>query len=245
MSHYRSPEHFIGGIDFYVPKMTMVAGLGEDGLYRVSLGTPATTDADGLFDGVIADDTATAHVYTPADFATAGGLASGEVDSNGVFLKAKFGRVITVTGSAAGVTQDVTLVGYDYLGQKVVKTLAATGTSALSFGVAIKRLVSLTVAQGAASETIDVGWNTVLGLPWKTTRINHEELDGVLSATLGTLTAPVLTDPATATTLDPRGLYTPNATMDGAKELVINGIASSWINAAGNGGLHGIKHYAG
>ena len=62
---------------------------------------------------------------------------------------------------------------------------------------------------------------------------------------MGTLTAPVLTDPATVTTLDPRGLYTPNATMDGAKELVINAIASSWVNASGNGGLHGIAQYGG
>lgn len=244
MSHYRTAEHQLWGVDNYVPAMTMSSHLGDDGLYRLSLGTPATTDADGIFDGVAADDSGP-YTYTVADLAAAGGLASGEIDANGVFVKAKFGRVLTVTGSAAGVTQDVTIRGWDYLGQRVVKTLAANGTSAQAFGVAIKRLESVTVAVGASTETIDVGWNTVLGLPFKTVRIVHEELAGVLSATLGTLTAPVLTDPATVTTLDPRGLYTPNATMDGAKELVINAIASSWVNASGNGGLHGIAQYGG
>ena len=243
MSHYRYGEHQLWGVDNYVPKMTMAAALGEDGLYRVSLGTPAALDADGIFDGVICDDTAASFTYTVADV-NGVAISGGEMDAEGVFVKAKFGRSITVTGSAAGVTQNVTLTGYDYLGQKVVKTLAATGTTALVFPP-IKRLVSLTIAQGAASETIDVGWNAVLGLPYKTVRVIHEELAGVLSATLGTLVAPVLTDPATATTLDPRGTYTPNATMNGSSELIINAIASSWWNAAGNGGLHGIRQYGG
>lgn len=244
MSHYRAAEHQLWGVDNYVPAMTMSSHIGDDGVYRMSLGTPGTTDADGIFDGVAADDSGP-YTYTAADFAAAGGLTSGELDAEGVFVKAKYGRVITVTGSASGVTQDVTIRGWDYLGQYVVKTLAANGTSAQPFGVAIKRFHSLTVAAGAASETIDVGWNTTIGLPFKTVRVIHEELAGVLSATLGTLTAPVLTDPATVTTLDPRGLYTPNATMDGAKNLVINGIASSWVNSSGNGGLHGIAQYGG
>lgn len=242
MAHYRYAEHQLWGVDNYVPAMTMSSHIGDDGVYRVSLGTPATTDADGIFNDKPADDGGP-YTYTVADV-NGVAISSGEMDSEGVFVKAKFGRSITVTGSAAGVTQDVTLVGYDYLGQKVVKTIAATGTSAMVFPP-IKRFVSLTVAVGASSETIDVGWNTILGLPFKTVRVIHEELGGVLSATLGTLTAPVLTDPATAATLDPRGTYAPNATMDGAKELVINAIASSWVNSSGNGGLHGIAQYGG
>lgn len=242
MSHYRYGEHQLWGVDNYVPKMTMSTHIGDDGLYRVSLGTPATTDADAIFDGVIANNTGP-FTYTVADI-NGVAISGGEMDAEGVFVKAKFGRSITLTGSAAGVTQNITLTGYDYLGQKVVKTIAANGTTAIVFPP-IKRFVSLLVAVGEAGETVDVGWNTVLGLPFKTVRIVHEELAGVLSATLGTLVAPVLTDPATAATLEPRGTYAPNATMDGAKELTINAIASSWYNAAGNGGLHGIKHFGG
>lgn len=243
MSHYRYAEHQLWGVDNYVPGMTMSSHVGDDGVYRASLGTPATTDADAIFDGVICDDTATSFTYTVANV-NGVAISGGEMDAEGVFVKAKFGRSITVTGSASGVTQDVTLTGYDYLGQKVVKTIAANGTTAIVFPP-IKRLTSLAIAQGASGETIDVGWNTVLGLPFKTVRILHEELAGVLSATLGTLVAPVLTDPATVSTLDPRGTYAPNATMDGAKELIITGIASSWVNSSGNGGFHGIRQYGG
>lgn len=242
MSHYRYGEHQLWGVDNYVPAMTMSSHIGNDGVYRVSLGTPAALDADGIFDGVAADDTGP-FTYTVANI-NGTGITAGELDAEGVFVKAKFGRSITVTGSAAGVTQDLTLRGWDYLGQRVVKTIAGNGTTAIVFPP-IKRFESLTVAVGASSETVDVGWNTILGLPFKTVRILHEELDGVLSATNGTVTAPVLTDPATVATLDPRGTFTPNATMNGAKELVINAIASSWVNAAGNGGLHGIAQYGG
>lgn len=235
-------NHQDWGINNYVPAMTGSSRINKDGLYSVSLGTPNVADTDGILDGVAADDSGP-YTYTPANFAAAGGLASGEVDSNGVFLLAPFGRALSAVGSAAGVTQDLTVVGYDYLGQKVTKTIAMNGTTPIAINVAFKRILSITIAVGASGETIDVGFAALLGVPYKTTRVINEELAGVLSATLGTVTAPVLTDPATAATLDPRGLYTPNATLNGSSELFCTFQASAFVNASGNGGLHGIRHY--
>jgi hypothetical protein len=54
----------------------------------------------------------------------------------------------------------------------------------------------------------------------------------------------VTTDPATSATGDPRGLYNPTAAFNGATEFLIGMIGDPAVNANGNGGLHGIKHYA-
>lgn len=57
------------------------------------------------------------------------------------------------------------------------------------------------------------------------------------------MTSPDTTDPATATTKDPRGLYIPYSAPNGAKEYKVKYIPNSAVNASGNGGLHGIAHF--
>ncbi len=233
-----NPDFFPHRINNYVPMCQYSAAVGHSGQYRVSLGTPVVADADGILDGAAADDTGP-FTYTPTDFAT----STTGVDSDGV-LDAPFGRDITAVGSAAGVTQDLTVVGFDYLGQKITKTKAMNGTTPIALGVAFKRIESITIAVGAATETIDVGWGDELGLPFKTTMVDAEFADDVLQSA-GTLTAPVLTDPQTASTADPRGLYNPNATLDGSTEIVLLAYASADINSDDNGGLFGIAHHGG
>ena len=53
---------------------------------------------------------------------------------------------------------------------------------------------------------------------------------------------PVLTDPATATTGDPRGTYESITTLAGF-EIFVGMIGDNAVNASDNGGLHGIRHY--
>lgn len=53
---------------------------------------------------------------------------------------------------------------------------------------------------------------------------------------------PVLTDPQTVTTGDPRGTYESHMDMDGAKEIFVGLIGDPSYNSSGNGGLHGIQH---
>lgn len=57
-------------------------------------------------------------------------------------------------------------------------------------------------------------------------------------------TPAVTTDPAIVTTGDPRGTYEPILTPDGS-ELIVGLVGDPAVNAAGNGGLHGIAHFAG
>lgn len=53
----------------------------------------------------------------------------------------------------------------------------------------------------------------------------------------------VETDPATAITGDPRGTYEPVGVPDGSIEFMVGLNGDNSVNASGNGGLHGIRHY--
>lgn len=54
---------------------------------------------------------------------------------------------------------------------------------------------------------------------------------------------PDLTDPATVSTLDPRGTYEAISALDGVIEVVAALVGDNAVNSSNNGGLHGIKHY--
>ena len=236
----RNADYLPRNINNYVPRMGMAANI-VNGQGRISFGTPNTTDPDGISTALAADDSGP-YTYTPSDFA--GSVAAIIDTTTGELLDCPFGRVVTFTGSAAGVTQNVTLNGRDMYGQPITKTLAMTGTTALPIPAAVKYITSVVMAVGASAETFTIGINTSLGLPFKSVRVISEELDGVPQGTLGTLTAPVLTDPATVTTGDPRGTYVPNATMTGSAEVTALFIWDDWVNGSNNGGLMGIQHFA-
>ncbi len=55
-------------------------------------------------------------------------------------------------------------------------------------------------------------------------------------------TLPDLTDPATATTGDPRGTYEALRTLDGS-EIIVSLLGNPSVNTSDNGGLMGIRHY--
>lgn len=229
------------GINRYVPAMAYAADVIHSGPTRTSLGTPSVADADAILNDAICDDTATTFTYRPGDFRTVSGF-NGET---GEITDAKYGRNVSIVGSAVGVTQNCTIKGRDYLGQPIVRTIALNGTGAAVFGI-YKWIDEITVAQGASTETMDVGFTDVLGLPYKCVKVLAEELAGAVSGTLGTLVTPTLTDPRIVSTVtSPRGSYDPNATLDGTSELVITAIYDNSVNAAGNGGLHGIREYGG
>ena len=54
---------------------------------------------------------------------------------------------------------------------------------------------------------------------------------------------PDLTDPQTAITGEPRGSYEPLMTMDGVAEIRVGMLGDNQVNASGNGGLHGLRHF--
>jgi len=226
--HFHDVDAFSFGPSYYVPKCQGLAAFHDAQNYLVDFGAPLPADTDG-----IANDLAVA--TTTTTFTDITGFTGGVID-------ARWGRNITLVASGAG-TNNVTILGYDYLNQPMSKVIALTGATPVVGLNAWKRITSVTVASGG-SITVDIGWGAAFGLPYKTLRVLEELVDGALG-TAGTITAPVLTDPATNATGDPRGMYTPNATPDGTKVIQGRFVLDAYINAAGNGGLHGIRHFGG
>ncbi len=231
MAGYSNPnfDGHLEGINYYVPAAQFDSRLSHNGVYRISFGVPVTLAPTGILSAQAV--TAAATVY-----ATSMTLAE---------TAAPFGQTLSFDCSGAD-TDTVTVTGYDYLGQKMIKTLALTGTTALDMPVAFKRLYSIAFT-AESGITVDVGWGASLGLPFKTTAVLTEEADGVGVAadSPGTLTLPVLTDPATAATGDVRGLYTPVTAFNSVKDIMITAQASRWVNTSGNGGIFGIRQYGG
>lgn len=217
-------------ISQYVPAMQYDADIVLNGAYRVSLGSPTLPDTDGILDGV--DTTAVTGSITVEGNALLG-VVGNEADS-------PFGRNITVTGAGAG-AKVLTLVGRDYLGQPMKETVTCSSGNATGIKC-FKWLDSIELGAVAGDADTDFGWGAEIGLPYKTVKVLSEEADGA-PASVGTLTAPVLTDPATATTGDPRGTYDPGTTLDGSTEIHVVLIVDNSVNSDDNGGLHGIAHF--
>lgn len=196
----------------------------------INLGTPAVADTDGLLDGVDASAAGTITV--------AGNAALGAI---GAVSDAPYGRNVTMTANGAS-TAAVTVKGRDYLGQPMSESLV--GSSGADAGVkAFMYVDELITLDTDGDSDADFGWGDVLGLPVKVLKVLAEEADGVIETTLGTLVGPVLTDPQTLVTGDPRGTYNPQTTLDGSVEITIHAIVSNDINASDNGGFFGIAQF--
>ena len=151
-----------------------------------------------------------------------------------------FGRNLTFVASGVAVTT-VTVTGKDYLGQPVVETITLNGAAQVVGLKAFKWIDR--IAWGAtAATTISVGFGARLGLPYRASNVLDEVADGT-DAVVGTLFAPVSIDPATAITGDTRGTYTPTTALNGVAIIEATFLFNNALNAAGNGGLYGIRHF--
>jgi hypothetical protein len=216
------PSYYPDGINLYVPACQFASEIDQGSmLTQVSLGTPILADVDIIVDG--------------QSMATAGTLILDyDVDTD-------FGRLLTAVSNHSSASSVISLYGEDYLGQPIYEDVTLNGTNSVPSVKAFDH-VSLLEWETEVAYTVDIGVSDFIGLPYKTTAVVSEEADGV-NQSLGTFTAPVLTDPATATTGDPRGVYNPTATLDGTKEITVTLRTSNSVNASGNGGLYGIQHY--
>ena len=228
-------QAFAVGLNMYVPAMAYGCGAIHGVPFRAYIGIPAASAA-----GTIA-------TLIPVN--TANGTVA--YLSSPVQIDARYGRVLSVTPSGVpGTNNVVDILGYDYLGQPVTERItgAAAAATLIAGLKAFKWVLGtriVTTASNAVTWSIGVG--NGLGLPWKGNIITAAEGTTIMSAAQITTntTAPVLTDPQTAITGDPRGIYTPTSAPNGviAYQLGIAGDPS--VNAAGNGGLVGIRHFGG
>lgn len=220
---FRKPNFFTGRINCYCPAMKYDADHVMTGAVKLNIGNPIVAAAGTLLNAV--DMTAgktkaalTAGVYT--------------ADAN-------FGRVLKIVFSTTS-TAVVTIYGRDFWGQPMLEALTGNAGTIVNGKKAFMYVDAYSCDAVAAN--LSIGILNIFGLPYKTTKVLEEIVDDA-PGTVGTLTAAVLTDPATSTTGDPRGTYTPNTTPDGTKVIELTVLTDSKVNAAFNGGLMGIRHY--
>jgi hypothetical protein len=220
------------GVNMYVPGMQYASDMqiGAPGVF--SLGTPAVEAASALS---AAAGLANALVTYPLNFE----------------LDARYGRGVRVDFSGVpGTNAVIRLLGEDYLGQPITKdfTGAAAATTTTASGVVMwKRITAARVTLVASNAVqIQIGTLKTLGLPYKSVVAwSREGGVPVLTATAqAAWTVPVLTDPATLATAEPRGVYLPAIALNGTNEIIVALDGDNSVNAANNGGLHGIRHFA-
>lgn len=224
-------QGFLGGVNNYCPKLQGCGRMSLDGGYLMELGSPVLAVAAGILSAAAVGAT-----YTVADFLATGDLVGGKI------VSAPWGRELTFVASGAA-TNACTLYARDYLGQPIKKTITLNGATPVNSGVAVKYLDSIVIPSGGSS-TVNVGYGIKQGLEYRTSLVDWEMNDDAKVAA-GTLQVPIMTDPATITTNDPRGLYTATTTLDGVFRLWIKCNLNNSLNSGGNGGLHGIQHYGG
>jgi hypothetical protein len=238
MRNYRYPTSYLRGMNYYVPAMTGDTQFDDAGYGFVDFGTPNLAVADAIV--ALGAASTTYGIGGTAFNGSVNSVAAGFTRTDGQLTDVPWGRGLTLVASGAN-TNAVVINGYDYLGQPIQKSYALNGTTPVPVPVAFKWINTVVIPAGT---TVSVGFSDVLGLPFKTDSVVSEFVDGGLG-TLGTLVGPVLTDPATNATGDPRGTYDQQTALNGVKQIRVLAHANSWVNASGNGGLHGIRHFGG
>lgn len=156
--------------------------------------------------------------------AAAGNLTiNGASATAGVVTFADARAVNVDTNNTANTTQTVTITGTDYYGQSQTEDIACNGTTLVAGQKAFKTVTGVYV-DDAITGTIQVGSEDTFGLPYRITNagyIVHAGWNDTLADDAGTFVAADTTSPATATTGDVRGTYTPSSAADGAKRLVM------------------------
>ena len=216
---------FMRGINHYVPNMQYASNVDVTGAVEVFLGNPVAAAAAGI----LSAQSIAAAVNTTT--------FAGTYNDNVMGI---YGRNVTVVASGAA-TSTVTVRGFDYLGQPMTETLTLNGATAV-LGVKMFRYVTRVEAGVTAATTINVGWGDRLGLPYRAVNtVLEKELVSGAAPTAGALVAgPLVATAVSATTVDPRGYYTPQAS------FVANGTRTyQLVYAADNvTGLHGARQFA-
>jgi hypothetical protein len=133
-------------------------------------------------------------------------------------------RCVTITATGAN-TATYLVSGYDLYGQPMSALLAAPSTSTVATTKAFKTVTSVTNANATAgTNNLTVGFNDKLGLPVRVTDVGYVtsvKWSATLAQDAGTFVAADTTSPATTSTTDVRGCYTPSSAANGTRRLVM------------------------
>lgn len=217
---------FLPDVNYYVPQMQAGGDLGQALNGRIEFGALVAANATVILNG---------HSIAAGSTEVSTFGAGFNTDIMG-----PYGRTVSVVASGAA-TSGVTIVGRDYLGQKVKESLTLNGAVAVVSKKAFKYIDRVEYGNTAAT-TINLGTGAAFGLPYTALKVLAEYVDNV-SGSVGTFVAPSFVDPQTLVTADPRGLYTPSSAPNGTKKYEVDLEFTNVVNAKNNGGLHGIRHF--
>lgn len=228
-------------------------------LSKITMGSPDTLDANGLVVAATSTElpNATTITYTtatdntsPLDGAIAAPTAIAMNDGTTPLvwtLDVPRNITMDVTHGTAALAMTVTITGYDQYKNKMVETLSTTaGTTSKSAAgkKAFKYIYSyaITSPSDATTNTLDIGWGDVLGLPYMLgtkSDLMQVWFGNALETTPATSVAGV-TATATATTGDVRGTIDLNSALDGSAVAI-------WVRLipTSKETLVGVDQYAG
>lgn len=155
---------------------------------------------------------------------TAGTGVTTTVDSSGTtryVLDTPRNVTIASTGNISART--FTISGYDRYNQPMSQAITGPNNGTVTTTKAFKSITRIAVNGAVATDT-SAGFGDVLGLPIRVTDAGyliHVGWAGALADDAGSFVAAVTTDPATTTTGDVRGTYTPSSATNGARRLVV------------------------
>jgi hypothetical protein len=219
-----NPSFFPIRVNEYVPAMQYSADVNYNAATRVSFGSPVANNATLVANAISIAAATSADLTSIAQFPET------------------YGRCLSVVASGAA-TSTLTINGWDYLGQPISELITLTGATPVVGNKAFKTFRQVVINTTTAATTVNIGSGAKFGLPFKAIRCQFEVANGVLAAA-GTLQAASLVDPPTATTTDPRGLYTPTTTPNGTTAIDATFDFINDVSATGRGGLMGLPHFA-
>lgn len=133
-------------------------------------------------------------------------------------------RCVTITAAGANAAT-YRVEGYDQYGQFMTANVAAPSTSTVATTKAFKKVTRIVnINATAGTNGLTAGFNDKLGLPVRVTDAGYVvslRWAGALAQDAGTFVAADQTSPATASTTDVRGCYTPSSAANGARRLVM------------------------
>lgn len=150
----------------------------------------------------------------------------------------RFGEAISLVSEATN-TDVITVVGYDYLGQRMVEEITLTSATEVAGKKAFKAIVAIK-GTAAQAKKVSLKTNGKMGLAFAAVSKDFVVKNGVADSTAA-ITAGAFTQ--TATSADPRGLLSiAHASTNDVIECVYN--TTDYVKPDGHGGLFGVPHFA-
>lgn len=133
-------------------------------------------------------------------------------------------RSVSLSSASNFSAMNFTITAFDAYGRLETNTIAGPNGNTVLSTKAFKSVLSIVPSATEAVNSVRAGYGDKFGLPfaiYDAGYLARVGWAGALAEDAGTFVAGDATDPATASTTDPRGTYVPTSAADGARRLVI------------------------